>query len=96
VDYLDDLEADFLALYRVEDMMSLSGARWLRLAMRTVAYQGVMAVRAQALTETERHTPAGDASTRRGRRTGAVPVSTSAAIAADPVLSSVVSVGKGW
>lgn len=55
-DYIDDLEADFLAVYHVPDdpdgrsgMWSLPGPRWLRLASRTVAYPGVVAARAEAL-----------------------------------------------
>lgn len=46
MDYVDDLEADFLAFYGVEDMMQLPGRKWLRLAYRVFAFRGVMAARA--------------------------------------------------
>ena len=53
VDYLPDLEADFLAHYGVRDMLALTGPQWLRLAARTVAYAGVMQARAQSLLDAE-------------------------------------------
>jgi hypothetical protein len=53
LDYLPDLEADFLAFYGVDDMLALPGPRFLRLASRTVAYEGVMRARAQALMDAE-------------------------------------------
>ena len=53
VDYLSDLEADFLALYGIDDMLSLPGPQFLRLAMRTPAFPGVMQARAQALVDAE-------------------------------------------
>lgn len=46
MDYLDDLEADFLAIYKVEDMMGLPSARFFRLAERLTAFQGVLQARA--------------------------------------------------
>lgn len=54
LDYLPDLEADFLALYGVDDMLALDGPRFLRLAVRMPAYAGVMQARAQALLDAER------------------------------------------
>jgi hypothetical protein len=42
VDYLDDLEADFLAIYRIDDPMVLSGPRFFKLAHRVGAYNGVI------------------------------------------------------
>lgn len=52
-EHLGDLEADFMAFYGVDDMLALDGPRWLRLATRTVAYQGVMLARAQSLMDAE-------------------------------------------
>ena len=43
LDHLPDLEADFLVFYRIEDFEALTGPRFLSLAMRVFAYQGVMA-----------------------------------------------------
>lgn len=43
---MDDLEADFLAIYRIEDPLDeLSGPRFFKLAYRASAFQGVMAAR---------------------------------------------------
>ena len=49
--YLDDLEADFLALYGVEDILSYPAARFFRLAERLPAYRGV--IQARVLQESE-------------------------------------------
>lgn len=43
-DHVDDLEADFLAIYGL-DQTRLDGPRWVRLAQRIGAYGGVMARR---------------------------------------------------
>lgn len=45
LDYMDDLESDFSVFHRVEDIHSLDGPRFFRLALRVFAYQGVMAAR---------------------------------------------------
>jgi hypothetical protein len=52
-DYLADLEADFLVHYGIDDMWSMPGPRFFRLAARTVAYRGVMQARAQALMDAD-------------------------------------------
>jgi hypothetical protein len=46
VDYLDDLEVDFLVLYQIQDPWSLPGPKFFQLASRTFYYQGTMAYRA--------------------------------------------------
>ena len=51
VDYLRELEADFLALYRIVDPWSMPARRFFRLALRTPYYQGAM--QAKVLAETE-------------------------------------------
>lgn len=45
LDYLDDLDADFRVFYRVDDIERLPGPRFMALALRVAAYQGVMAAR---------------------------------------------------
>ena len=52
-DHLADLEADFRAWYGVTDMLSMPGPEFFRLAMRTVAFQGVMAARAQGVIDAQ-------------------------------------------
>ncbi len=43
LDHLADLESDFSVFHRVEDLDTLDGPRFFRLAYRIAAYQGVMA-----------------------------------------------------
>jgi hypothetical protein len=87
LDYIADLEADFLVFYRIEDIESLTGPRFLSLAMRVFAYQGVMAARAAAEQDTS-------GSQRNGAEVKQVE-STREAISADPALSGLVSWGAG-
>ena len=87
LDHLPDLEADFLVFYRVEDIEALSGPRFLSLALRVFAYQGVMAAR--VMEQQER----GSATTS-GTEVRQVE-SSRAAISADPVLGELVSWGSG-
>lgn len=49
LDYLDDLESDFSVLHRVDDMYGIPGPRFLRLAVRLPAYDGLMRARAESL-----------------------------------------------
>ena len=92
LDYLDDLDADFRVFYRVDDIEALSGPRFLALALRVFAYQGVMASRAAQLEEADSTTT----SNYRDSRTGVRQVEGArAAIAADPVLAGLVSWGEG-
>lgn len=52
LDYLDDLDADFLAIYGIDlDTAELSARRYFALAHRLPAYQGVMAARIEAERE---------------------------------------------
>lgn len=52
LDYLDDLDADFLAIYSIDlDHAELSARRYFALAHRLPAYQGVMAARIEAERE---------------------------------------------
>jgi hypothetical protein len=51
-DHLDDLDADFLAVYGIDlEQQEITGARYFALAHRLTAYQGVMAARAEAERE---------------------------------------------
>lgn len=56
LDHVDDLDADFLAIYRIDlERDEISARRYFALAHRLTAYSGVMAAR----TEAERDEPAG-------------------------------------
>lgn len=85
LDHLDDLDADFRVFYRVDDIEGLTGPRFLALALRVFAYQGVMAARV-----TERH----DSPHANGTEVRQVE-GTKTAITADPALSGLVSWGAG-
>jgi len=51
VDHLEDLESDFSVFHRIDNIRTLDGPRFFRLALRIFAYDGVMAVRLAAQTE---------------------------------------------
>lgn len=51
LDYMADLESDFSVFHRVEDIHSLDGPRFFRLALRLFAYDGVLTKRLQAEQE---------------------------------------------
>lgn len=57
LDHLDDLESDFSVFHRVEDIYSMPGPRFFKLAYRIFAYEGVMAARIMA--EQEKKRPSG-------------------------------------
>lgn len=81
LDHLDDLDADFRVFYRIDDFEELSGPRFLALAVRAAAYQGVMAARVSAMSGT-------------GEKVRQVKAEKTA-ITNDPVLSGLVSWGEG-
>jgi hypothetical protein len=57
LDHVDDLDADFLAIYHIDlDRDEITAARYFALAHRLTAYTGVMAARAEAEQETPRTT----------------------------------------
>lgn len=84
LDHLDDLDADFRVFYRIDDIESLSGPRFMALALRVFAYQGVMAARAA-----EHDQPNNNSA---GVR---MIESTKEALSSDSALSGLVSVGVG-
>lgn len=53
--YLNDLESDFSAFHRVDDIYEMDGPRFFRLAVRLPAYDGVM--RARLANEREDEEP---------------------------------------
>jgi hypothetical protein len=62
LDHLDDLDADFLAIYGIDlEHDDISARRYFALAHRLTAYSGVMAARAE--NERERSTPTRTSST---------------------------------
>lgn len=65
LDHLDDLDADFLAIYHIDlEQQEVPGHRYFALAHRLTAYNGVLAARAEAerertsATPTRTHSPA--------------------------------------
>lgn len=86
LDHLPDLEADFLVFYRVEDIESLTGPRFLSLALRVFAYQGVMAALAVAQQD--------NSTSRNGTEVRQVE-SNREAVLADPAFAGLVSWGGG-
>jgi len=57
VDHLEDLESDLSVFHRIDNLHTLDGPRFFRLALRVFAYDGVMAARLAAQTE-DTDTPA--------------------------------------
>jgi hypothetical protein len=92
LDHLADLEADFMVFYRVDEIEQLTGPRFLSLALRVFAYQGVMAARMMSQQETSTETGGRG---NRDRDEVKQVESTREAITADPVLSGLVSWGSG-
>ena len=90
-DHLADLESDLSVLHRVDDMWSMPGAKFLRLAKRTVAYLGVMQARAQALIDADK-AETGDATPIPASRSAPQRVveGTQAAVEASPRLSGLI------
>ena len=98
-DYIADLESDLSAVHRIDDMWSMPGPKFLRLAVRTVAYRGVMQARAQALIDADSaeaapvaSAPAGPVG---GRRDVVEIDATPTAVAAMPELAGLIDWGKG-
>jgi len=85
LNHLADLEADFLVFYRIDNIESLTGPRFLSLALRVFAYQGVMA--ALAAKQQQDGTPSGT----EVRQVE----STKTAVMSDPVLAGLGSWGEG-
>jgi hypothetical protein len=62
LDHIDDLDADFLAIYGIDlEQQTISARRYFALAHRLTAYSGVMAARAE--NERERTIPTRTSST---------------------------------
>lgn len=58
LDHEDDIDADFLAIYRIDlEQVDMSGRRFFPLAYRLPAYQGVMSARQEEANSEERPTP---------------------------------------
>jgi hypothetical protein len=88
--YLPDLESDFSAFHRVDDIYLMSSARFFILANRLPAYQGVLAAR--VMQEQEDQKPAPRAGTGETRR---VLDASHESIRSDPALAGIVAFGGG-
>lgn len=87
LDHLEDLDADFLALYRIDGYGEMPASRFFSLALRAIAYSGVMAARMAA--EDDQNSPASS----RGREVREVPA-TPAAAGSDPAFAGLISWGS--
>jgi hypothetical protein len=87
LDYLPDLEADFRAWYGVTNMLALPAPEFFRLASRTVAFEGVMRVRAQSLQDAETAEDTHMRAARRPRPTSDVTPESVAAAGLDDLIS---------
>lgn len=85
VDHLDDLESDFSVFHRVDNIYAMPARRFVQLAVRLPAYQGVMAFRAAEYAERGH---AGRPAEHRGS-------DISEDIKTDPALAGLVDYGKG-
>lgn len=86
LDYVDDLESDFSAIHRVDDIYAMDAPRFFRLAVRLTAYEGVMAARRMAEDQKQN---GGAVNTGQTREVQA----TRTALQHDPALAGLVSVG---
>lgn len=58
LDYLEDLDADFLRFYRIDGFDSMDSQRFFSLALRVPFYDGVLTARIEAQREEEKqHNP---------------------------------------
>jgi hypothetical protein len=57
VDHLEDLESDLSVFHRIDNLHTLDGPRFFRLALRIFAYDGVMSSRLAALDDTDTAAP---------------------------------------
>jgi hypothetical protein len=95
LDYLDDIASDMSVFHRVDDVMTLDGPTFFRLAWRLPAYTGVM--QARAIEETGSSTPA-PASTQQPFTYGAgaqrdINPGTKTTLLAEPAFAGVFSFG---
>jgi hypothetical protein len=67
--HLDDLQSDFSAIHRIDDMYALDGPTFMRLAFRLPVYQGVMRQRL-LLQEHDTTTPRHQSATTPHQATG--------------------------
>jgi hypothetical protein len=89
-DHLADIESDMSAIHRVDDIWSMPGARFFRLAWRLPAYEGVMRARVMQAHETPRGAPQ---PARRAAPSRQVNPGTRATIQADPAFRGIFSFG---
>jgi hypothetical protein len=88
LDHLEDLDADFLALYGIDGFESMTAPRFFGRALRTFAFSGVMAARYAAMKRDEDPVPS-----RVESREAKQVESTREAFSADPALGGLVSWG---
>jgi hypothetical protein len=95
ISYLDDLASDFSAFHRIDDIEAMDAVRFFKLAVRLPAYAGVLAARALAEQQAAESgsSPSGSPASRSSDDYQVAP--TRQAMAADPVLSQVMSFGTG-
>lgn len=90
--HLGDLESDMSVFHRVDDLYELDGPRFMRLAWRIGAYNGMITRRVQAAQETPTPPTAGAAAPVRLRSTPARAVREAPAVGDLPAGASMVPV----
>lgn len=100
LDHLDDLASDFSVFHRIDDITSLPGPVFYRMAARLFAYQGVMQARQMAARQDEGDAPApapqqGPAPRQMGRDSAGRDVipATRAAVQSHPELAGIIEFG---
>lgn len=93
LDGLDDIRSDMSVFHRIDDIATLDGPRFFRLAWRLPAYQGVM--RARLLTERKEQQELPSATSGTAAPTGSKDWNpgTQATLMADPDLQGLFSFG---
>ena len=95
LDHLADLESDFSAIHRVDDMYSLPGPLFFQRALRMAAYKGVMRARVEEQVAKEERRKGGRAAQPTDGRRSMAQLRTEAADAQDPTVEIVKVGGDG-
>ncbi|MEU1272977.1 hypothetical protein [Streptomyces sp. NPDC005799] len=94
LDHEDDIDADFLAIYRIDlEQVDLSARRYFALAYRLTAYQGVMAARQEEASEKR---PAAPSTTPTRTSTTAAPTTGGSSETTEVSLTQFRALYPGW
>lgn len=93
LDHIDDIASDMSVFHRVDDISTLDGPTFFRLAWRLPAYTGVMQARVQAAHEEERPVSASQGAGYAGSRQQEINPGSQATLAAEPAFRGIFSFG---